>query len=166
LKLSLKTLGILTVIAFIFFPIISPIPGILLLVSMVFIYLSQIKTPDSGLDIPLIRDLGNKEIIQEEKENETTINDEGDKYIIYEKKTLYKENISYEDARKYNLKNTNCIDICGAYEAPTTKNHYDEGHKHCIMCSKWLIGDSINCPCCSSKLRTQEKFKEDEETLL
>jgi len=154
--MNLKTLGILCIIAFFFFPIISVIPGILLLVTMGFVYLSQIKSAE--MDLPLIKNLSkvNKEDSPKEEENDLNITDYGDKYIILEKKTLYKKDISYEDARKYNLKNTNCIDICGAYEAPLTKNHYDENHKHCLICNKWLITDEINCMCCSSKLRVSK----------
>lgn len=168
MKLNLKTLGILTVVAFLFFPLISPIPGILLLVSMVFVYLSQIKSPESGLDIPLIRNLGQiKEDNpkEEEKENDINISDLGDKVIIIEKKTLYKKDMSYEDCRKYNLKNVNCIGDCKSFEAEKTQNHYKEGHKHCMLCKKWLITDDRNCPCCSSELRNKEKIIRDDEPI-
>jgi len=155
LTLSLKTLGILTVIAFILFPVISIIPGILLIIAMGFVYLSQIKSPE--MDLPLIRHLSqvNQEDSpkEEEKENDVNITDLGDKVVIIEKKTLYKNDMSFEDCRKYNLKNVNCIGDCKSFEVDKTKNHYKEGHKHCMICKVWMEVDDRNCPCCSSELR-------------
>lgn len=148
MKLSLKTLGILTIVAFILSPIISPIPGILLIISMGFLWLSEQSKP---VEI-------NEESI-EEKENDTTITDLGDKVVIIEKKTIYKKEMSYEDCRKYSLKNVNCIGDCKSFEAPKVQNHYNEGHKHCMICKKWLITDDRNCPCCSSELRTIKEAK-------
>lgn len=158
--MNLKTLGILTIIAVILFPIISPFPAILLMITMVFVYLSQIKGPEQGLNVPSIVALGkNEETIEEqieEKENEIIIEDLGDKIVIREKKTIVKKDMTFEDSRKYNLRNVNCIKDCISFEAPKVKNHYKEGHKHCIMCNVWMIVDDRNCPCCSSELRTKE----------
>lgn len=159
---SLKTLGILTVLAFIFFPLISIVPGILLLATIIFISLSRIKLSPAGLDMPLITELGENVIIQEEslQEDHIDIEDNGESYTIYEKKTIQKKDISFEDARRYNLMNTNCLDICGAYEADKTKNRYKENQKHCMICKKWLNYDkSDSCPCCSSILRVSKKEK-------
>lgn len=156
MKFTVKRLGILTIIAFILSPVISPFPGILLFISMSFLWLSQ-------------QNKNSAEIVEEtpeEDKNETEIIDRGDHIVIIEKKVIKKTDLSFEDLRKYNLKNVNCIDICGAYEAPKTKNHYREGHKHCIMCEKWLMVDSINCPCCSSKLRTKEPTQEEEKDII
>jgi len=172
LKLTLKRLGIITIIAFLFSPLISPIPGILLAISMGFLWLSE-QLNKSREDIT-IGEIGENiehetineimdEVTPEEDKNENDVVDRGDHIVIIEKKVLKKVDLSFEDLRKYNLKNVNCIDICGAYEAEKTKNHYDEDHKHCLICKKWLNVDSINCPCCSSKLRTKEKIKEDED---
>jgi len=154
MKFTVKRLGILTIIAFILSPVISPFPGILLFISMSFLWLSQQMNKSAEIT----------EEITEDK-NETEVIDRGDHIVIIEKKIIKKSNLSFEDLRKYNLKNVNCIDICGAYEAPKTRNHYSAGHKHCIMCDKWLIVDSINCPCCSSKLRTKEPIEEEKDII-
>jgi len=138
MKLSLKRLGILTIIAFLFSPIISPIPGVLLIISMGFIWLSKQINPAE---------------INKEIQDKTEVINRGDHIIIIERKVIKKEDLTFDELRKYNLKNVNCINICGAFEAHKTKNHLDEGHKHCLICKKWLITDEINCICCSSKLR-------------
>ena len=94
------------------------------------------------------------------------MDDQGDKIIIHEKKTIYKKDMSYEDCRKYNLKNVNCIGDCLSFSAPKTKNHYNEGHKKCSVCDIWLNYDEgVNCPCCSSLLRTKEKVIRDDEPI-
>lgn len=142
MKLTLKTLGILTVVAFILSPIISPIPGVILIISMGFLWLSKQNNPENIAEFQ-----------EEEKENDTIITDLEDKIIIIEKKTLYKKDMSYADCRKYNLKNVNCIGDCKSFEASKTKHHYKDGHKHCTLCNVWMIVDKVNCPCCSSKLR-------------
>lgn len=162
---SVKTLGILSIVTLALSPIISPIPGVLMFMATGFVYLGQ-RTNSPGLDIPLIHQLSAqaKTIIEEqktpleqitdsEKENDTIIDDQGEKIVIIEKKTLYKKEMSFDDSRKYNLTNVNCIDDCISFEAPKVKNHYDAGHKKCSVCNKWLITAETNCPCCSSRLR-------------
>ena len=156
MKLTVNKLAILTVVAFVFSPIISPLPGFILLVSTGCLWVSQqfekISRESAGEEVA-------GEEVQEFKENETIINDIGDKIVIIEKKTILKKDITYEEAVKYNIKNVNCIGDCNSFEAPKVRNHYGSGHKHCMICNKWMIVDSINCPCCSSKLRTKEIIK-------
>ena len=156
MKFTVKRLGILSLIAFLFSPIISPIPGILLIVSMGFLWLSQELSSSAEIE---------EEITPEEDKNETEVIDRGDHVVIIEKKVIKKTDLSFEDLRKYNLKNVNCIDVCGAYEAQKTKNHYAAGDKHCMLCNKWLAVESINCPCCSSKLRTKEAKKDSKDII-
>jgi len=145
MKLSLKTLTILTVLAFLLSPIITIVPGLLLLLSIGFLWVSQ--ACKNGIENPA-------EIIEEE-ENKTDIIDKDDKIIIIEKKTIYKKDLTFDDFRKYGLKNTSCVGDCVSFEAAQTKNHYKLDHKHCMICDKWLVTQEQNCPCCSAELRTK-----------
>jgi len=157
MKLSFKTLTILTVLAFLLSPLITIVPGILLLFGIAFMWISEIS---KGISKSLET---TAEIIEEE--NDTNIKDLGDKIVIHEKKTIYKKDLTFADFQKYGLKNTSCINICGAFEAAKTKDHYKLDHRHCMICKKWLVTDEINCPCCSSELRTKEKIKKEMDTL-
>jgi len=154
MRLTPKGLIILAFIAFLFSPFISPIPGILLFISAGFCWLSQAAQSTE-----------NDKVGEEVKENETIINDLGDKIVIIEKKTLYKKDMTYKEFREYGLKNVNCVGDCVSFEAPKAKNHYDMGHKKCSICNKWLITKELNCPCCSSLLRSKEKVKREDEPL-
>jgi len=87
MKFTVKRLGILTVIAFLLSPLISPIPGILLFISMSFLWLSQLNNNSA-------------EISEEEPEadkNETEVVDRGDHIVIIEKKVIKKADLSFEE---------------------------------------------------------------------
>lgn len=116
------------------------------------------------MDLPLIDDLGNKgnvipeEIGDIEQEDFTEIEDLGDSYIINERKTIKKKEISYDDAKRFGLQNINCVGDCLSFSAPTVKNRYESGQKHCLICKIWInYDDGRNCPCCSSELRVGSK---------
>ena len=108
-------------------------------------------------EITKLYDQAIEEYIEEHNTEEAYEEELDDKIVIIEKKTLYKKDMSYDQFREYGLKNVNCVKDCVSFKAPTVKNHYKEGHKHCILCNVWMIVNERNCPCCSSELRTSIK---------
>jgi len=144
MKLTVKKLSILTVITFLFSPIISPWPGLILLISTAFLWLSE-----------QINKIPGEEVCgEEEDKNESEVTDRGDHIVIIEKRVINKKDLTYDDFRKYGIKNINCVKDCISFKAPDIKNHYKADHKHCLVCNIWMLyNESNNCPCCSSALR-------------
>ncbi|WP_148550857.1 hypothetical protein [Candidatus Nitrosotenuis cloacae] len=56
---------------------------------------------------------------------------------------------------------TMCKGICTDYKAERTANRfrYDLGQKRCTNCSLYLQVETVNCPCCGSRLRSKARHR-------
>ncbi len=58
-----------------------------------------------------------------------------------------------------------CKGMCIVHKAikPQNNNRYILGHKRCQVCSIWIEWDGLFCPCCSQRLRTKPRKKQDKK---
>ncbi|WP_100183053.1 hypothetical protein [Candidatus Nitrosotenuis aquarius] len=56
---------------------------------------------------------------------------------------------------------TSCKGVCTSFKAESAQNgaRYTMGQKRCTYCSIYLQVDSINCPCCGSRLRSKARHR-------
>lgn len=169
MKTTLTLMTILLIITLILSPFITPFPALFVFIGLCFYALS--KAFSSPPDYDVEKSLNNilqptsKETIEKEEEtgDKLDVIEENDRIIVTEVRTIMKKDLTYADFRKYNIKNINCVKDCISFKAPRVSgNKYDAGHKKCTICDIWIKFDGVNCPCCSSLLRTRINVKKDE----
>lgn len=63
---------------------------------------------------------------------------------------------------------SSCKGICVNFKAAKIANRfrYDIGQKRCSYCAIYMQVDSINCPCCGSRLRSKARHRQPTRTIL